>query len=147
MVGASYITNLTIMATKIFVNLPVKDLARAVEFFTKLGYKFNPDFTDEKAACLVIGDNIYAMLLTEQFFKSFNKKGIVNTKKDAEVMLALSVNSREEVDQMMEKVLAAGGTEPKKAEDYGWMYGRDFEDLDGHIWEVFYMDESKRPKA
>jgi hypothetical protein len=136
------------MGKQIFVNLPVKDLDKTMEFFTKLGFKFNPQFTDKNAACMVIEDNIFAMLLVEKFFKSFTPgKNISDARKNTEVLNALSFNSRKEVDNMTNKAVKAGGKEFRKAQDDGWMYGRAFEDLDGHIWEVFYMDESKAPKT
>lgn len=134
------------MAKQIFVNLPVKDLKKTVEFFTKLGFKFNPKFTNENATCMIIGENIFAMLLVEKFFKTFIKKEISDAKKTTEVLVALSLESREEVDQMMKNAVKAGGNEPRPVQDYGWMYSRAFEDLDGHIWEVGFMDESKLPK-
>ena len=134
------------MATKIFVNLPVKDLNKTINFFTKLGFKFNPKFTDENATCMIIGENIFAMLLVENFFKRFTKKKIYDAKKSAGAILALSVESRKKVDEMIKKVIAAGGKETRKAEDYGWMYGRAFEDINGHLWEVFFMNERKMPK-
>ena len=130
------------MATQIFVNLPVKDLARTKEFFTKMGFTFNAQFTDENATCMIISENIFAMLLVEKFFKTFISKEICNTSKDAEAIIALSVESREKVDQLMKKALDAGGSEPRKTQDHGWMYGRNFQDPDGHLWEVFWMDES-----
>ena len=133
------------MAKQIFVNLPVKDLNKTIKFFTKLGFKFNPKFTDENATCMIIGKNIFAMLLVERFFKTFIKKEIANASKTTEVLLALTAESREEVDEMISKVIKAGGKEAREAQDHGWMYGRAFEDLDGHIWEIFYMDESKMP--
>ena len=135
------------MAKQIFVNLPVKDLNKTIKFFTKLGFKFNPKFTDENATCMIIGKNIFAMLLVERFFKTFIKKEIANASKTTEVLLALTAESREEVDEMISKVIGAGGKETREAQDHGWMYGRAFEDLDGHIWEIFYMDESKMPEG
>ncbi|MFZ0328720.1 MAG: VOC family protein [Nitrososphaeraceae archaeon] len=130
------------MTTKIFVNLPVKDLNKTIEFFTKLGFKFNPQFTDENATCMIIGDDIFVMLLVEKFFKTFTKKEICDTSKNTEVIVALSAESREKVDQMINKAIESGGSEPREAQDHGWMYGRSFEDINGHIWEVIYMDES-----
>ena len=130
------------MAQQIFVNLPVKDLKKAVEFFTKLGFTFNPQFTDENATCMIVGDNIFVMLLVEDFFKTFIKKEICDATKSTEVLLALSAESRETVDEMVSKAIEAGGTEPREPQDHGWMYGRSFEDIDGHIWEILYMDES-----
>jgi predicted lactoylglutathione lyase len=134
------------MATKIFVNLPVKDLNKSKEFFTKLGFTFNPQFTDDKAACLIIGENIYAMLLVEPFFKTFTKKEICDAKRNTEVLLAIDAPSREKVDEMVKKAVEAGGSIYMEPQDYGWMYGHSFADLDGHQWEVFYMDESAIPK-
>ena len=134
------------MATSIFVNLPVKNLSKTVEFFTKVGFSFNPQFTDENATCMVIGETIFVMLLVEKFFKTFISKEICDTSRDAEAIIALSLESREKVDQLMSKAIGAGGTEPRKAQDHGWMYGRNFQDIDGHLWEVFWMDESAMKK-
>ena len=130
------------MVAKIFVNLPVKDLNKSIEFFTKLGFSFNPQFTDEKATCMIIGENIFAMLLVKEFFKTFTKKEICDSTKSTEVILALTAENRAEVDQLMNKVIEAGGIEHKEAQDHGWMYGRSFQDLDGHLWEIGFMDES-----
>lgn len=130
------------MKTKIFVNLPIKDLNKSVTFFTKLGFSFNPQFTDENATCMIIGEDIFIMLLVEKFFKSFTKKDVCDTSKNTEAIVALSVESREKVDQMIEKAIDAGGSEPREKQDQGWMYGRSFEDIDGHLWEVFFMEES-----
>ena len=130
------------MTTKIFVNLPVKDLNKTIEFFTKLGFKFNPQFTDENATCMIIGEDIFVMLLIENFFKTFTKKQISDTSKNTEVIVALSVEGREKVDQMIKKAIEAGGIESREPQDHGWMYGRSFEDINGHLWEVIYMDEN-----
>ena len=135
------------MITKFFVNLPVKDLNKTVEFFTKLGFTFNPQFTDENATCMIVGNDIFVMLLVEKFFKTFTKKEISDVSKNTEVIVALSTQSREEVDQMMEKVVGAGGKESRDPQDHGWMYGRSFDDIDGHLWEIFYMDESAMKKG
>jgi uncharacterized protein len=129
------------MTTQIFVNLPVKDLSRTVEFFKKLGFAFNPQFTDENATCMIINDNIFIMLLVEKFFKSFTKKEICDTTKDTEVIIAMSTESREKVDEMMQNVIKAGGKESREPQDHGWMYGRSFQDIDGHLWEIIYMGE------
>lgn len=129
------------MAKQIFVNLPVKDLGKTIEFFKKLGFEFNPQFTDENATCMIVDENIFVMLLVEKFFKTFTQKEICDTTKNTEVITALSTESREEVDQMLDNVIKAGGKESRKPQDHGWMYGRSFEDLDGHIWEMIYMDE------
>ena len=134
------------MSKNIFVNLPVKDLSKSMEFFTKLGFKFNPQFTDDKAACMIIGENIYAMLLLEKFFKTFTKKEISDAKKSTEVLIAIDTESREKVDEMINKAIKAGGSIYNKPQDHGWMYGHSFADLDGHQWEVLYMDEDAIPK-
>jgi uncharacterized protein len=130
------------VTTKIFVNLPAKNLNKTIEFFTKLGFKFNPQFTDENATCMIVGEDIFVMLLVEKFFKTFTKKEICDTSKNTEVIVALSVEGREKVDQMINKAIEAGGTESREPQDHGWMYGRSFEDINGHIWEIIYMDES-----
>ena len=127
---------------KIFVNLPVKELEKSKAFFNNLGFQFNPQFTDEKAACLVLSDSIYAMLLTEPFFKTFTTKDIADTKRTTEAIVALSFESREKVDQIMSKALASGGAEPRDKQDQGWMYARSLYDIDGHLWEFMHMDEA-----
>lgn len=131
------------MGTKVFLNLAVKDLDKSKEFFTKLGFTFNPQFTDKNAACMVISEDNYAMLLVESFFKTFTKKEIVDTTTSTEVLIALSSESKENVDKMIKNALDAGAKEANEPQDHGFMYGRSFEDLDGHIWEMFWMD----PKA
>lgn len=130
------------MSTKIFVNLAVKDLIKSMDFFSKLGYTFNKQFTDDTAACMVISEDIYAMLLTEEKFKSFTPKQVSDASKATEVMTALSAESREKVNEIVDKALKEGATETRPAEDYGFMFGRSFNDLDGHIWEYIWMDES-----
>ncbi|RKH37535.1 VOC family protein [Corallococcus sicarius] len=128
------------MATKIFVNLPVQSLDRSVGFFTKLGYTFNPKFTDANATCMIIAEDIYAMLLVKDFFKTFTKKEIADATKVTEVLISLSMDSRAQVDAMLDKAVAAGGYEYKEKMDQGFMYQRGFQDLDGHQWEIFWMD-------
>jgi predicted lactoylglutathione lyase len=128
------------MASQIFVNLPVKDLNSSVEFFTKLGFTFNPQFTDENATCMIVGENNFVMLLVEKFFKTFTKKEIADATKTTEAIIAISMDSRERVDEIGDKALAAGGTESNETQDHGLMYTRSFQDLDGHIWEIFHMD-------
>ena len=130
------------MTTKIFVNLPVKNLNKTIEFFTKLGFKFNPQFTDENATCMIVGEDIFVMLLVEKFFKTFTKKEICDTSKNTEVIVALSVEGREKVDKMINKAIEAGGRESREPQDNGWMYGRSFDDINGHLWEIIYMDEN-----
>jgi predicted lactoylglutathione lyase len=128
------------MSKHIYVNLPVKDLKRSVDFFTKLGFTFNPQFTNENATCMVVADNIYVMLLVEKFFQTFTNKPICDATKSTEVLMAFSCDSREAVDELVRKAVAAGATTPRAPQDLGFMYGHDFEDLDGHIWEPFYME-------
>ncbi|MFZ5526833.1 MAG: VOC family protein [Pseudomonadota bacterium] len=133
------------MPQQIFVNLPVKDLERSKAFFTHLGYSVNPQFTNEQAACIVISDTIYAMLLVEPFFQTFTKKPISDAKASTEVLLCLSCDSREQVDTLVAKALEAGGRTPMDKQDHGFMYGHGFEDLDGHQWELMFMDMSAAP--
>ncbi|UGY94893.1 VOC family protein [Streptomyces gobiensis] len=128
------------MPKKIFVNLPVKDLDRSIAFFTELGFSFDSQFTDENASCLVISDDIYAMLLVEPYFRTFTKKDIADATTSTEAILCLGVDSRQEVDELADKALAAGGQPAMDSNDQGFMYGRSFQDPDGHHWEVMYMD-------
>jgi len=128
------------MSTKIFVNLPVKNLDQSIEFFTRLGYTFNPQFTDETATCMNISDDIFVMLLTEAKFKTFTPKAICDAMKSTEVLVCLTCESREQVDEMVRKAVAAGGTTYNEPQDHGFMYGHGFQDLDGHIWELIYME-------
>lgn len=128
------------MATQIFVNLPVKDLQRSVAFFTALGYDFDLNFTDENATCMIVGENIFVMLLVEPFFQTFIKKEICDARKSTEVLVCLSCESRAKVDELVAKAIAAGGTIPRETQDLGFMYNCAFEDLDGHIWELVYME-------
>lgn len=130
------------MATKIFVNLPVKDLNKSISFFKNLGFSFNPQFTDETAACMVISEDIYAMLLTHPKFREFTRKEISDSSKNTEVIVALSAESKEKVSETVDNAIKAGGIEPIEAKDYGFMYQRSFQDLDGHLWEVLWMDPS-----
>lgn len=134
------------MAKKIFVNLPVKDLKRSIDFFTHLGFTFNPQFTDEQATCMIIGENIYAMLLVEERFSDFTNKKISDAKSTTEVLIALDAESREDVDDMIRKAKEAGGSIYRQPEDHGWMYGHSFADPDGHQWEILYMDETALPQ-
>ncbi|WP_251095139.1 VOC family protein [Streptomyces sp. Caat 7-52] len=124
----------------IFVNLPVNDLDASKRFFTELGYTINPQFSDENAASVVISDNIVAMLLTKPFYSTFTKKEIADATTTSEVLICLSAESREKVDELVEKAIAAGGTASGPNQDHGFMYGRAFDDLDGHTWEVMWMD-------
>jgi len=130
------------MATKIFVNLPVKDLKKSIEFFTKLDFTFNAQFTDETATCMMVGEDIFVMLLTHDKFKTFTPKAICDTTQSTEVLVCLSAESRDNVNAMVGKAVAAGGTTYNAPQDHGFMYGHGFQDLDGHIWELFYMEPS-----
>lgn len=127
------------MATQIFVNLPIKQLDRSVQFFTRLGYQFNQQFTDANATCMVVADNIYVMLLVEEFFKTFTHKELCDAHRSTEVILCLSADSRAQVDELVAKAVAAGGTTPFPPKDHGFMYQHGFQDMDGHLWEVVYM--------
>lgn len=133
------------MKTKIFLNLAVKDLNRSIAFFTELGFLFDQKFTNEKGTCMIIGENINVMLLVEEFYQTFTKKQICDTRTTSEVLISISLDSREQVDEMIEKSVKAGGTDYNQASDYGWMYQKTFLDVDGHHWEVFYMDENAIP--
>jgi predicted lactoylglutathione lyase len=128
------------MATKIFVNLPVKNLQKSIDFFTRLGFSFNPQFTDETATCMIVSDDIFVMLLTHEKFKTFTPKEICDSSTSTEVLIALSSESRENVDETVRKAVAAGGSTYNEPQDHGFMYGHGFQDLDGHIWEVIYME-------
>ena len=125
---------------KIFVNLPVDDLNRSMDFFRALGFSFNKQFTDEKAACLVLGDDIFVMLLLKPFFKGFITNEVADAKQAAEAIISLSAGSRDAVDALADKALSAGGSPSKEPSDMGFMYSRSFLDPDGHHWEVFYMN-------
>jgi predicted lactoylglutathione lyase len=137
------------MSTKIFVNLPVKDLNKSIEFFTSLGYSFNLQVTDETATCMIVSEDIFVMLLTHEKFKTFTPKQICDATKSTEVLVCLSAESREKVDEMVRKAVAAGGTTFSEPQDYGFMYSHVFQDLDSHIWEVIYLDcqEGMEPSA
>jgi uncharacterized protein len=135
------------MATKIFVNLPVKDLNKSIAFFTRLGFSFNPQFTDDKATCMIISENIFAMLLVEPFFKTFTKKEIADAHRTTEVLIALDAASRDDVKNMVQKAIEAGGSSYMEPQDHGWMYQHSFADLDGHQWEILFMDEGAIPQA
>lgn len=129
-------------AGQLFVNLPVNHLQESIDFFTALGFGFNPQYTDEKATCMIINENTFAMLLTREFFGTFTSKSIVDTSGHTEVIMALSVPSREQVDELVKKALDAGGKPFNDPVDHGFMYNWSFQDIDGHLWEVMSMDES-----
>lgn len=127
------------MSRQIFVNLPVKNLDKAIEFFTQLGFTFNAQFTDETATCMIVSENIYVMLLTEAKFQTFTPKTICDATQSTEVLVCLSCESRAEVDELVRKAVAAGGATYNEPHDHGFMYAHGFEDPDGHIWELIYM--------
>jgi predicted lactoylglutathione lyase len=129
-------------AHKLFLNLPVSDLKKSMEFFAALGFSFNPQFTDENAACMLIGEGAFAMLLKEEFFKTFTKRPLADARQQTEGIFALSCESRAEVDQLLQKALDAGATPAMPSNDHGFMYNISFYDLDGHHWEAFWMDPS-----
>ena len=135
------------MTKLIFVNLPVADLPAAMTFYEAIGATNNPRFTDETAACMVFSDTIHVMLLTHNKFAQFTPKRIADARETSEVLIALSADSRDAVDEVTEKALAAGGREPRERQDYGFMYSRSFEDPDGHIWEPFWMDLAAATEA
>lgn len=133
------------MVKQIFVNLSVADLKKTRIFWEEMGFQFNPKFSDEKSLCLILGENIYAMLLKPEFFQTFTAKNIIDAHQSVEVHNAIFVESRAQVDELLEKGIAAGGTELGEAKDHGWMYYRNLQDLDGHVWEIGFGDESQVP--
>lgn len=128
------------MSRQIYVNLPVKDVQRSKAFFAGLGFSFEPKYTGEKSACMIIDDNIFVMMLEDSYFKTFTKKALCDATRSTEVMVALSCDSRQQVDETVAKAVASGGTIPREPQDHGFMYAHAFEDLDGHIWELVYME-------
>ncbi|MDV4150757.1 VOC family protein [Clostridium sp. AL.422] len=124
-----------------FINLPVKDLKKSMDFFKEIGFTFNPQFTDDNAASMIINDNTFAMLLTEAHFRNFTNKEIIDATKQVECLVSFAVESREQVDIIVEKALKAGGSRAQEPKDYGFMYQANFQDLDGHIWELSYMPQ------
>lgn len=134
------------MASKIFVNLPVEDLQRSIDFFSQLGFRFDPKFTDDTATCMIIGENIFAMLLTESRFRDFTDRDIADGHKVTEVLIAIDMESKEAVNEVVKKAISAGGSVYSDPMDHGWMYQHAFADLDGHQWEIMWMDESQMPE-
>ena len=130
---------------KLFVNIPVRDLAASMNFFGKLGFNYNPQFTDDTAACMLVGEDAYFMLLTEPKFKEFVRRPLGDARRETGALFAISANSRAEVDEIVKTALAAGGSPALDPMDHGFMYGWSFYDLDGHHWEVFWMDMSAVP--
>jgi predicted lactoylglutathione lyase len=133
------------MSRKLFVNLPVKNLDASVAFFTKLGFAFDPDFTDDSATCMLVNEHTSVMLLVEKRFAEFTGKSIVDTSASTEAIFALSADSREEVEELVNTALANGGSKSQDAQDHGFMFGWSFQDLDGHNWEVMWMDMAQMP--
>ncbi|WP_342439487.1 VOC family protein [Paenibacillus sp. FSL L8-0436] len=129
-------------AGQLFVNLPVDNLQNSINFFTALGFEFNPQYTDENATCMIINGNTFAMLLVKEFFNTFTSKKIIDTSGQTEVILAISASSKTEVDELVQKALAAGGKPFNDPVDHGFMYNWSFQDIDGHLWEVMYMEEN-----
>ncbi|HKP32157.1 MAG TPA: VOC family protein [Chitinophagaceae bacterium] len=134
------------MATQIFVNVSVRDVTRTIDFFKKLGFSFNMQFTNDKAACMIINENAFFMLLQEEFFRTFTNKSITDTKKSVEGIFAISADSRARVDEMIRIANENGGSIVGEPKDHGWMYTHSFEDLDGHIWEVLFIDAAAIPE-
>lgn len=135
---------MALQAKMIFVNLAVKDLQRSIDFFTQLGFEFNTEMTDDNATCLIVGENIYVMLLVEPFFKTFTQKSLADPTASTEVIVAISADSREGVDDLVNKALEAGGSASNDKMDNEYMYGWSFQDPDGHLWEVIYMEEGNQ---
>jgi predicted lactoylglutathione lyase len=133
------------MHKQIFVNLPVRDLGRSRTFFSSLGFEFNPQFSNDDAACMIVGENIFVMLLVERFFRGFTSKPLADAHATTEVLTCLSCESREEVDRLVAGAIAAGGRAPNPKQDHGFMYGHGFEDLDGHLWELAWMNPDAAP--
>ncbi|HVI48813.1 MAG TPA: VOC family protein [Chitinophaga sp.] len=128
------------MATKIFVNLPVRDLTRSVEFFTKLNFQFNTQFANDHGACMIVGNDIFVMLITADVFERFTQKAVCDARRHAEVLVSLSAESPAMIDDMVHRAVLAGGTSSYEPQDHEWMYVSGFQDLDGHSWEMIYMD-------
>lgn len=134
---------MAIQSTHIFVNLPVKNLDKSMAFFTEIGFEFNEQMTDKNAACMIVGPNIYVMLLVEPYFKSFTRKQLADATSTTEVIVSLTADSRADVNELVNNALAAGGNASHDKMDNEFMYGWSFEDIDGHIWEVMYMPENE----
>lgn len=133
------------MGRQMYVNLPVKDIAKTKAFFSALGFAFDATFSNDDALCLIVSDDSYVMLLAESFFKTFTRKTVCDARQSTEVLICLSCQSRAEVDQLVAKAVHAGGSIPRDPHDHGFMYGHAFEDLDGHIWELMFMDPDAVP--
>jgi len=141
------VIEMAFQAQQTFVNLPVKQLKRSIDFYSALGFEFNPQFTDDKATCMIINANTFVMLLVEDFFQTFLTKEVADASKSTEVIVAISAESRAQVDDIVNKALAAGGKPSKEPVDHGFMYSRSFQDVDGHLWELFYMEPGAAEQA
>ena len=133
------------MASQVFINLPVQDVNKSMEFYTKMGFTNNPQFSDESGKCMVWSEHIYVMLLNHDKFKNFTSKPIADTRNNIAGLFALSVDSVDQLNEVVNNAIAAGGKEPTEMKDYGFMQQRNVEDFDGHTWEIFFMDMSKLP--
>ncbi|MDZ5782564.1 VOC family protein [Marinococcus luteus] len=133
---------MSLQTKQIFVNIPVKNLEASMEFFQTVGFSFDQRFTGENAACMILGSGMYVMLLQEAFFQTFTNKNVADTSREAEAILVISADSKEEVNEIVQKALDAGGRPSNEPMDGGFMYGWSFQDIDGHLWEVMYMDEN-----
>ena len=133
------------MISQIFVNLPVRDLDRAVRFFGQLGFTFDPQFTDDHATCMIVAEDIFVMLLVEDFFRTFTPRPLCDARQATEVIVALAVDSRARVDELVQAAVAAGAATPMPPQDHGFMYQHGFADLDGHLWELFHLQASPPP--
>lgn len=133
---------MAIQSKHIFVNLPVKDLDKSMAFFSDIGFEFNEQMTDKNAACMIVGPNMYVMLLVEEFFKTFSKKQLADARTSTEVIVSISTDSRADVDELVNDALKAGGAASGEKMDTEFMYGWSFEDIDGHLWEVMYMPDT-----
>jgi uncharacterized protein len=135
------------MATKVFINLPVKDLEKSMSFFSNLGYQFDDHITDELAACLIISDNIFVMLLQEEYFKTFTKKYVGDNRTFSEVLISLDAESKQAIQDIITKARQLGAHIYAEPEDHGWMYQHSLADLDGHLWEYIYVDKNSIPDS
>ena len=135
------------MQSQVFINLAVTDLEKSVGLYTQMGFTINPQFSDDSAKCLVWSENIFVMIMSKERFKSFATKPLADTKNNLAGLFALSVESLDKMNVIVDKAIAAGGIEPKPMQDHGFMQLRNIEDFDGHTWEIFYMDMSKFPQA
>ncbi|MFC4304463.1 VOC family protein [Cohnella boryungensis] len=133
---------MALTAQKIFLNLAVSDLDKTMAFYRAVGFEFNAQFTDQNAACMIVSEDIFVMLLVKDFFKTFTGKELADPSVTTEAIVAISADSREQVDEIADKALAAGGKPSNPPTDHGFMYVRSFQDLDGHLWEIMYMDQS-----